>query len=483
MNRLWIQLTLGFALVVLASTLILALLTNARAGTTFRGYLAETQTIESGLLERLGSYYAAQGTWAGAESLLVLPNSLGPGHRYGQGQGQGQGQGAALRSSLVLADAAGHVVADPSGLAAGAELSAGQRAESLPILAQGQPVGYLLVSAPRGAAVPAAAQRFLDDLNRNIWTTGLLVGGVGIVLGLLMARGLVAPLDRLVVGARRIACGHLAERVPVDGPAEVGAVARAFNAMATALEAGEEQRRQMVADIAHELRTPLTVVQGNLRALLDDVYPLSKVEVATIYEATLGLRHLVDDLRILSLAEAGRLELNLRPVAVVPLLEQEVALFGDLAATQGVQLDFEVRLGLPPMLADVARLNQVLHNLVGNALHHTPAGGSVTIAATAGADQRSIVVDVRDTGTGIDPADVPHVFDRFYRADRARARETGGSGLGLAITRQLILLQGGEIGVESIPGQGSRFWFQLPVAPGAPGETSYDHPLSAFQTR
>jgi two-component system OmpR family sensor kinase len=298
--------------------------------------------------------------------------------------------------------------------------------------------------------------------------TGLSAGVIGLALGLLIARGLAAPLGRLADGARRVAAGRLAERVPVSGPAEVRTVAAAFNEMAASLEAGEAQRRHMVADIAHELRTPLTVIQGNLRAMLDDVYPLSKDEVAIIYETSVGLRRLVDDLRELSLAEAGRLELRPQPVAVSPLLTREVALFADLAAAQGVTLRHEARPSVPDALADPERLAQILHNLVGNALRHTPSGGCVTlrveqVAAWAG-HAPALCFAVIDTGAGIPAADLPHVFERFYRADRGRARETGGSGLGLAITRQLVQLQGGTVGVESVQGQGSRFWFTLPAA-------------------
>ena len=460
MNRLWLQLTLGVALVTLVSTLTVALLANGQADTTFRGYLAQSQVMESGVVERLATLYADQGSWAGAEALLTLPRGAG-GMGMGHGQGMGQGMGA-LRSSLALADADGRVVADPTGLVTHPTLSASEQAEALPILVAGRTVGYLLVRSTGGTTLPVAAQHFLDTFNGTLWTAGLLAGVLSLGLGLLIARGLAAPLHRLATGARRIAEGHLAERVPDRGPAEVQMVATAFNEMAASLEAGETQRRHMVADIAHELRTPLTVVQGNLRAILDDVYPLSKAEVATIYEATLGLRRLVDDLRELSLAEAGQLDLQLQPLPVAPLLAREVALFAELAATQGVTLQAEPLAALPAVRADPERLAQVLHNLVSNALRHTPAGGSVTLSATVQA--ASIVFAICDTGTGIAPADLPRVFERFYRADRGRAREAGGSGLGLAITEQLVRLQGGTLGVSSVLGQGSRFWFALPVA-------------------
>lgn len=454
MNRLWLQLALGFALVTLLSTLTVAIVANVAADTNFRGYLAQTQAVESGLIERLGEFYAAQGSWAGAEPLLAAPR--------GTGMGQGHGQGPMLmRSSFALADAAGLVVADPSGIAAGPQLSAAERATALPVVTDGRTVGYLLARSARGAALPAAAERFLATLNRTLWLTGLAAGVLALGLGLLVARGLAAPLARLAEAARRIAAGQLAERVPVSGPAEVQTAATAFNAMAAALEAGETQRRQMVADIAHELRTPLTVVQGNLRAMLDDVYPLSKDEVATVYEASVGLRRLVDDLRELSLAEAGRLELHVQPVAVAPALAREAALFAELAAAQGVTLEVDAASGLPDVLADPERLAQILHNLVGNALRYTPAGGRVTLRGSV-EPPASIRFEVADTGAGIAPDELPHIFERFYRVDHSRGRQGGGSGLGLAIVQQLVTLQGGAIGVESAPGRGSRFWFTLP---------------------
>jgi signal transduction histidine kinase len=471
MNRLWLQLALGFALVTLLSTLTVALVANATADATFRGYLAQTQALESGLVEQLAAYYAAQGSWAGVDQLLAAPS--------GPGMGQGHGQGPMmLRSSFALADAEGWVVAGPAGITAGQRLSASERAAAIPVVAQGRTVGYLVARAAQQAALPAAAERFLARLNQTLWLTGLLASVLALALGLLIARGLAAPLTRLAEGTRRITAGQLAERVPVAGPVEVRITAAAFNEMAAALERGEGQRRQMVADIAHELRTPLTVIQGNLRAMLDDVYPLSKEEVATVYEASLGLRRLVDDLRELSLAEAGRLELRPQPVAVAPLLAGEAALFADLASAHGVTLTVAAAPRLPQSLADPERLAQILHNLVSNALRHTPAGGSVTLRATAEADRGGpeahgraapfVRFEVVDTGVGIAADELPHLFERFYRADRGRAREGGGSGLGLAIARQLVTLQGGAIGVDSAPGQGSRFWFTLPTA-AAPG--------------
>ncbi|NJN16572.1 MAG: HAMP domain-containing histidine kinase [Oscillochloris sp.] len=463
MRSLRNQLMLGFALVTLVSALVTAVLANNRADETFRGYLAQSQALDSGIVERLAQFYAAQGSWENAAGLLL------PGHPNGMNGmgGLGRGQNGFMGGSLALADAAGRIVANPGRITNNAVLSAAERSAAIPINVDNRTVGYLLAHTPRSAALPIAGERFLANLNTSLWTAGLLAGMLGLALGLLIARNLAAPLGLLADGARRMARGHFNERVPIAGPREVQTVAHAFNEMAATLESAELQRRRMMADIAHELRTPLTVIQGNLRALLDDVYPLSKQEVATVYQASLGLHRLVDDLRELSLAEAGRLNLDLQAVAVAPLLEREAAFFAETAASRGVGLNTAMIPALPAVQADPERVAQMLRNLISNALQHTPAGGTIMLGAELNnpAGQAQIRFTVDDTGNGIAPADVPHVFERFYRADKGRARETGGSGLGLAITAQLARLQGGTIGVSSEPGQGARFWFTLPVEP------------------
>ncbi|MEK7324020.1 MAG: ATP-binding protein, partial [Chloroflexota bacterium] len=242
---------------------------------------------------------------------------------------------------------------------------------------------------------------------------------------------------------------------------EVADVANAFNDMADSLQRAETLRRNLMADIAHELRTPLTVLQGNLRALLDGVYPLELGEIATLYDETRLLNRLVDDLRELSLAEAGQLRLNLQATDVRALL-QTAASFAPVAEAQDLSLAVEMNDGLPLVNTDPDRLAQVIRNLLSNALRHTPGGGKVTVSAST--EKKMIRVVVADTGDGIPADELPYVFDRFYRGDKSRARASGGSGLGLAIAKTWVAAMGGEIGVESEPGRGSRFWFTVPVA-------------------
>jgi two-component system OmpR family sensor kinase/two-component system sensor histidine kinase BaeS len=346
-----------------------------------------------------------------------------------------------------------------------------EQTEAVPIEVQGQTVGYVLVSLPGPADLPGPAQLFLRQFNLSLWQAGLIAGGLGVLLGLGIARGLSAPLGRLATAARRISRGDFSQRVPVSGSDEVADLARAFNEMTAGLQQAETLRRSLVADIAHELRTPLTVMQGNLQAILDDVYPLEKAEIAAVYDETLILSRLVNDLRELAQAEAGHLSLNLQPVELAPLIERAAGLFEELARDKGIKLAVTLPGNLPPVQADPDRVRQVLHNLLSNALRHTPEGGAIGIIVDGltrppvSGLPSLIRVTITDTGPGIPPADLPHVFNRFWRSDKARSREQGGSGLGLAIARQLVEAQGGHIGVESegVVGRGSRFWFTLPV--------------------
>ncbi len=469
MRRLWIQLTLAFALVTLTSVAVAALLANRQTSTEFRGFLAQNQVQESGLPAELASYYQAHGNWDGVTEVFTEWRGSG-----GMGTGHGMMRGA---PTLVLANRDGVVVYDSS-VGTTERLTASDRAAALPIMVGDAPVGFLVVRATGQTGLTTAAEQFLAQVNQALIQAGLLGAILGVLLGVLLARRLAAPLNRLAKAARQLAAGDLTQRVPVDGPIEVAAAGQAFNEMASALEVAEGLRQHMVADIAHELRTPLTVIQGNLHAILDDIYPLEKSEIQTILDETLLLGRLVDDLRDLALAEAGQLRLQPQVVNGNGLIAQGAAAFHGIATEKGVTLCVVAADDLPAVWADPERTGQVLHNLLANALRYTPSGGSVTLHAahhpTCISDSPcshmnlqpagQIMFEVEDTGPGIAPTDVPHVFERFWRADAARTRMQGGSGLGLAIARQFVHAQGGQIGATSVMGRGSRFWFTVPLA-------------------
>ena len=496
MNRLWVWLSVAFAVVTLIAVALVGVLVNHRANSEVRAFLTQEQVLDSGLAAQLTSYHATAGGWTGVETVFASFHSQG-----GSGAGGARGLKAAVFTlangqSIVVYDESGNYssqggqnggnggIGQPHGAAnapSGAQrLSATDRSAAIPIPSPQSPIGYLVVRTPSNSILPAPAQSLLSQINRSLILAGLIAGVCGMLLGIMIARGLTSPLRRLARATRLISAGALDQRVPLSGPQEARQLAVAFNYMADSLQRSEQSRQQMVADVAHELRTPLSVIQGNLRALLDDVYPLEKREIATLYDETVLLSRLVSDLHDLTLAEADRLRMNVRPHALAPLIERTVALYQELAGEKNVSVSATLPEHAITILADAERTGQVLHNLLANALRHTPEGGRIVVQVEQVATPDDLParphepgpqawarISVTDTGQGLDATETPYVFERFWRADASRSRSQGGSGLGLAIAKALVEKQHGRIGVQSTPGEGSRFWFTLPVTTAA----------------
>lgn len=283
----------------------------------------------------------------------------------------------------------------------------------------------------------------------------------GVLGGVVASRFLASPISKLAAAAKAIGHGDLTTRVELKrNTQEIDELAHAFNTMAAELQRAADLRNSLMADVSHELRTPLTVLEGNLRAALDHVYELDDEQVANLYEQSRHLIRLVNELRELALAESAQLPLYLQPVELDPLVQETVAAFEPLAEEKQVQLLAQVEPALPAVTADRTRVRQVLHNLLGNALRHTPPGGSIVVAASA--RNGGVDLSVRDTGDGMEPQQLEHVFDRFYRTDPSRNRETGGSGLGLAIVKAIVEAHGGLVTANSTGlGMGSTFTIHL----------------------
>jgi two-component system OmpR family sensor kinase/two-component system sensor histidine kinase BaeS len=332
-----------------------------------------------------------------------------------------------------------------------------------PVLVRGE-VAALLAPASSSSVLSASEEVLLAQINRALWWSALAAGLVALAAGGALAASILRPLHRLEKAVEAVARGEFDVQSPVSGSDEIAQLARGFNQMAVNLRRQEELRQRMVADIAHELRTPLSVMQGNLQAILDGVYPLEMQEIQVIADETRVLSRLVGDLHDLAQAEAGRLPLEKQVLSAAPVLRRTVESFRSLAEQGKVTLVVEET--QPDLLvdADPDRLQQILHNLMANALRHTPAGGAIHLTARkAGAVVR---FSIMDSGAGVAPEDAPHLFDRFYRADTSRARDanyTSGAGLGLAIVKALVEAHGGQVGVESLAGQGATFWFDLPT--------------------
>jgi len=302
-------------------------------------------------------------------------------------------------------------------------------------------------------------QSLVDDV-QFLGITTLLVGIVG---GVLLGRGLSLPIEKLVRATKAVASQELNVRVEVRGAQEINDLADNFNQMVESLEHSEQIRRNMLADVSHELLTPLTVMQGNLRAILDDIYALDKEEIGKLYEQNKHLIRLVRDLRQVSQAEAGQLDLTMMPVNINTLVSETVSIFASLAQEKNITLNSQLATTMPHIQGDSHRLRQVLHNLLANALRHTPENGKITVTTEQQPDE--ICIAITDTGDGISPDLLPHVFDRFYRADETRRRDSGGAGLGLAIARGIVEGHNGRLSATS-PGinQGSTFSIYLPTS-------------------
>jgi two-component system OmpR family sensor kinase/two-component system sensor histidine kinase BaeS len=456
MNRLRMRLTLAFILVTLLTVATIGLLTQRNVDQQFHRYLAESDIIaQTNVLERLTDFYRGQNSWQGVDQLLA---TIGPDVKPQPGVPPPRPY------PFLLADESGKIVYDERRRHLGETLRANERRGAQVIRVQDTVVGYLWLQTPPPRKLSPSEQRFLSGLRRSFLIAALVAIGLGIFCGTWVSRTLSAPLALLAANARAFAAHDWSHRVPIVTTtqiSEVAAVAQAFNEMADSLQHAEGLRRNLMADIAHELRTPLTVLQGNLRAVLDGVYPLELKEITTLYDETRLLSRLVDDLRQLALAEAGQLPWHIQTIEVELLLRTIVEKFTPAADYQGIVLEAEIEPAWPFARGDADRVAQVLNNLVNNALHHTPNGGQIILRAQR--QNNHVRVSVQDNGEGIAAEDIPYLFDRFYRADKTRSRHDGGTGLGLSIAKSVVQMMGGEIGVESAPGAGSTFWFTLPL--------------------
>jgi signal transduction histidine kinase len=305
---------------------------------------------------------------------------------------------------------------------------------------------------------------FRASFNEALLYAALAAMVVAVVLSLYLSRNVIAPISAMSLAAQRIADGRYDERVQVNGADELAQLAMRFNQMAEKLNQVEAMRRRLIGDVSHELRTPLTAIKGSMEGLMDGVLPATQETYQQIHAEADRLNRLVDDLQELSRVESNAYPLDLRPLEISALVQTVTKRLAPQAESKRISLDLDLAPDLPRPLADEDRLVQVLTNLTGNALQYTPENGRITIAARR--VDHDVQISVRDTGVGIPPDHLPHIFDRFYRVDKSRSRRAGGgSGIGLTIARALVEAHGGHIWAESAgEGEGSTFTFTLPVA-------------------
>jgi len=307
---------------------------------------------------------------------------------------------------------------------------------------------------------------FIDRTNR-ILLYGALIGAViALLVGIFLSRTLTRPIRELTRATHAVSEGDLSQQVPVRSNNELGELAQAFNRMSSELSRSVNARKQMTADIAHELRTPLSLILGHAEAVHDGVLPPTPENFEIIREEATRLEHLVNDLRILSLADAG--ELSIAPQIIEPqrLLQEVAAIYQYQTQRKNITLDLEIASPLSNIEVDPGRMTQVLTNILDNALRHTPEGGRIVLSAKDVDDQ--VELAIQDSGPGLKPEDLDRIFDRFYRTDSSRQRDgdfPSGSGLGLAIARSIVQAHGGQLSAESEPGNGLKVMIKLPKKP------------------
>lgn len=450
-KSLFFRLMGAFAVIIVVGVVVVSLVANQTTTSEFQQFMLRGQMVRAqDLTGELAAYYRARGNWEDAKTIL-------------RGTSSGMTMGGMMGGDgLWLADANGIILASADDNRLGQTITTRERADGMPIHLDGQIIG-ILVTDPQmmHGMTDTAAQDFLVQVNRSILIAGLAAAAIALVLGFVLFRQITAPLNALASASDKIAVGDLSARAPVRGDDEIARVARSFNAMADHLARSETARRNMLADIAHELRNPIGVIQSHLEAMMDGIFPLNGEQLASLHDETIFISRLVGDLRELALADAGQLTLTLEPTNLRALIERTVAAVQPQANERQIALTTVFAESIPPVNLDAQRIEQVLRNLVSNALRYTPAHGSVSVKLVR---EGSLVrVEVRDTGTGIAPDALTHVFERFWRGDKSRSRAHGGTGLGLAIAKQLVEAHGGQIGVESVSAKGTQFWFTLPL--------------------
>ena len=448
-----LKLALAFGATILLSVGLVYWITAESLDRQFDIYREANRTqYAERIATTLTNYYASNLSWARVLELFTRPIRITIGDQVIEGRQ------LTITEPLKLADENGRIfITTVDSEFLGQQLTEEEREMGQPIYYEDQVVATLVVLGV-GGDLAREESEFLASAQRS----ALIGGGIAIVAATLLSTLVIVqilrPLRKLTRATERIAEGDLPSEVRLTSRDEYGQLGDSFNHMIDNLRRSEQVRQTMTADIAHEIRTPVTIIQGTLEAILDGVYSASNDTIVPIYEETLHLGRLIDDLRDLAMAEAGELRLDSEPTDLGMLIRSVVdVVIAPLESAPDIRVEAEPDLPLVPV--DPMRIRQVIVNLLSNALRHTPSQGRIDISVSSGSD--GVEIEVADSGTGIDPDDLEHLFERLYRGDPARNR-AGGSGLGLAIVRQYVEAHGGTIHAANRPSGGARFVVTLP---------------------
>jgi len=438
---------LAFLGIALVSIVLIVLLVRWNTGTEFSRFVVDRRGAD--LVQSLADYYSVNGSWEGVEK-TTLSGTAPP----------IPGNGPSREPFFTLADQNGLVISAGPGYHPGEQVQQQELERGISIDVDEKTVGTLVMGRVPFERNPRE-EEFIQRTTLMLVYSALGASIVALLIGIILSRTLTRPIRELTAATHAVADGELGRQVTVRSKDEMGELASSFNKMSTDLARSTETRKQMTADIAHELRTPLSLILGHAEAVHDDVLPPTKENFEIIREEALRLEQLVDDLRTLSLADAGELNFNPQPVSPQKLLRDLQASYQHIANQKNVSIQLDVASELPMLNIDPGRMAQVLTNIFDNALRHTPDDGQISLSAQNVQD--GVELSVQDSGPGIEGEDANRIFERFYRTDSARHRDDGGSGLGLAIARSIVEMQQGRIWAESEPGQGLKIVIRFPI--------------------
>lgn len=440
------QLFSAFLFIVLINIGLIGYWANRSTTTEFNTYVRHSgMYVNTEVVHVLTDYYQRFKSWEGVEKTLAELSEKN-------------------QAYLALSDVQGRVIADAGQKTdvSSQTCPVGQRARSFMITSGNENAGIVLIQPSRAGSFRAQPEEvFLTSISRSLWLAAVIAIGLSLFLSYLLSIYISTPVRSLISATKKVSSGEFSHRVSVKGSDEMVELGRAFNQLSENLEQNERLRQQLVADVAHELRTPLATIQGYLEAMREGVIKPTPDKLGLVHEETALLARLIDDLRDLSQAEAGQLNIRKKPTDLSRLIKGAISIFQSLLEEKKIGLISQVSTKLPRVNVDKDRISQILRNLISNAINHTPAGGKITISAVQRPEE--IEIRVSDTGQGIKAEDIPYVFERFYRGEKSRARASGGAGIGLTIAKRLIETHGGKIWVESAPGQGTEVYFTLPL--------------------
>ena len=446
MRSITLKMIIAFLGIALVSIVLIVLLARWNTGTEFSRFVLDRRGAD--LVQNFADYYSTHGSWEGVEQTIVVETAP-----------QMPEGGPPREPFFTLVDQNGQVISAGPGYHLGEQVRQYDLERGIAIDVDGQTVGTLVMGGVPFQRNPRE-EEFIRRTTLTLVYGALGVSIVALLLGIFLSRTLTRPIRELTEATQSVAEGNLGLQVPLRSKDEMGELAASFNKMSADLERSTEARKQMTADVAHDLRTPLSLILGHAEAVHDGVLRPTKENFEIIREEALRLEQLVDDLRTLSLADAGELSLNLQKVSPQKLLSDLQGTYLHLASQKNIKIQLDVSSDIPMLKIDPGRMSQVLTNILDNALLHTPEGGQINLSAQK--VDSDVKLSIQDSGPGIEGEDVNRIFKRFYRTDSARHRDDGGSGLGLAIAKSIVEMHEGQIWAESEPSQGLKIVIQFP---------------------